>query len=300
MDVNLRQLRAFLTVAELKSFTRAADLLHLSQPALTVQIRNLETALGSKLLDRTSRLVELMRIGRDLLPAFQRLLRDFDATVTDVREAGSGRRGIVRLAVLPSFAASTLPGLILATRRRNPAVDFVVQDAIAGHIRTMLVSEQVDIGITGGDVTTDEYDILYETTDRLCVIFPARHLIGRKRKILLADLFDLPLVLTAVGTSVRAVVDAAFLAAGRLPNVTCSANYMMTAVAMVRAGLGITILPQSGQEVRTAPELRSRVIDEPAFARRVTIVKKKNRTLPPVTAAFVEDCIAAMRLGSPD
>ena len=98
MDITLRQIRSFLAIAHLGSFTRAASLLHISQPALTVQIRNLETALGVKLLDRTSRSVEVTRLGRELLPSLQRALRDLEAAMADVHEVGAGRRGTVRVA----------------------------------------------------------------------------------------------------------------------------------------------------------------------------------------------------------
>ena len=85
MDLSLRQLRAFVSVAHLKSFTRAASVLHLSQPALTVQIRRLEEALAVRLLDRNTRAVELTRVGRDLVPVFQRLLRELDTVVNSIQ-----------------------------------------------------------------------------------------------------------------------------------------------------------------------------------------------------------------------
>jgi len=104
-----------------------------------------------------------------------------------------------------------------------------------------------------------------------------------------------PLVLTAAGTSVRAVVDAAFEHAGCAPVPTCEPTYMMTAVAMVRAGLGVTILPRSAREVRAEPALVTRVIDEPGFVRPIALVKKLGRTLPPVTEAFVGVIVKGLR-----
>src|SRR5450755_2436494 len=132
MDLNLRQLRAFVAVAQLRSFTRAAETLHLSQPALTVQIRKLEASLRCQLLDRNSRSVTLTRIGRELLPLLQRSLHDLDAIVVDTHAQSAGHLGTVRIASLPSFAASLLPDVILACRKRNPGLGFVVRDAVAG------------------------------------------------------------------------------------------------------------------------------------------------------------------------
>ena len=85
--MHLRQVRSFVVVARFSSFTRAADLLNLTQPALTVQIRQLEQSLGVKLFDRNTRAVELTRIGREMLPVLERLLGEFDAVVVEMPSA---------------------------------------------------------------------------------------------------------------------------------------------------------------------------------------------------------------------
>ena len=86
MDVSLRQVRSFLTVARVKSFTGAASILNVTQPALTMQIRRLEEALGVTLFDRDTRSVEPTRVARDLMPAFERTLQDFDAALLSARD----------------------------------------------------------------------------------------------------------------------------------------------------------------------------------------------------------------------
>ncbi len=292
MSFSLRQMRAFVAIAEFGSFTRAASALHLSQPALTVQIRNLEDAVKSRLLDRDSRSVALTRAGRDLLPVLQRTLRDLDAAVADLRAAGGG---LVRVAALPSFAASLLPDVILACRRTDPALDFVVRDAVAQRVTTMVVDEEVDVGITGGEVASSDVDVLQRTEDRLCIVYPDGHPLARKHRVRVGDLVGVPLVLTDPSTSVRACVEAAFAAHGHRPLVACEATYMMTAVAMVRAGLGLTILPASARETHAEPMLARRPIDGPAFVRTVSLVKKRRRTLPRACDAFVAACRSAMR-----
>jgi DNA-binding transcriptional LysR family regulator len=297
MDLSLRQIRAFVYVAELGTFTRAAAMLHVSQPALTVQIRNLEGALRSRLFDRNSRSVELTRAGRDLLPLLQRALQDLDAVVANTHATSAGRGGMVRIASLPSFAASLLPDVILACRTKNPGLGFVVRDAVAERVTELVRNEDVDIGLTGGEVPTAEVDVLLRTKDRLCLVFPEGHAIGRGRRLRIEDLVDLPLVLTDPATSVRAHVEAAFHALGRRPLIACETTYMMTAVAMVRAGLGFTILPASAREIRAEPTLRRRPIDGPAFVRTITIIKKRNRTLPRACDPFLKACFAAIRAG---
>ena len=286
MDLNLRDIRAFIAVAQTGSFTRAATRLHLSQPALTVQIRRLEETVGMRLFDRNSRNVALTPTGRELLPLLQKSLHDMEHVLIDARALGDGASGTVRIACLPTFAASVLPELVQGIKKAVPRVSFHVRDVVASMVNTLVRNEEVDIGLTGGELDDAAFEVLHAGIDRLVAVFPKRHALARRRRITLADLAAAPLVLTAQGTSVRAVVDSACqctLHAG----IACEPTYMMSAVAMVRAGLGVTILPASAREVRAEPELVVRPVDDPAFIRPIALIKKRGRTLPPVTETFV-------------
>ena len=126
---------------------------------------------------------------------------------------------------------------------------FVVKDAIASRVNASVRSEEVDIGITGGELSDPDLEILHAAEDRMHVVFPAQLLEGR-RKITLGYIAEYPLILMDADTSVRLIVDLVFVAAGRLPIPACEATYMMTAVGMVKAGLGVTILPASAKEVQ--------------------------------------------------
>lgn len=288
MDLNLRDIRAFIAVAQTGSFTRAATRLHLSQPALTVQIRRLEETVGVRLFDRNSRNVALTPTGRELLPLLQKSLHDMEHVLIDARALGDGISGTVRLACLPTFAASVLPELIQEMNTVVPRAGFHVRDAVAGVVEALVRSEDVDIGLTGGELNDTEFEVLYAGADHLVAVLPPGHALARRKRVTLTDLASVPLVLTAQGTSVRAVVDGAFARSGCAPVIACEPTYMMTAVAMVRAGLGVTILPASAREVRAEPQLRVRPIDHDAFLRPIALIKKRGRTLPPVTQTFVK------------
>ncbi|OAJ56946.1 LysR family transcriptional regulator [Paraburkholderia ginsengiterrae] len=287
MDLNLRDIRAFIAVAQTGSFTRAATQLHLSQPALTVQIRRLEETVGMRLFDRNSRHVALTPTGRELLPLLQKSLHDMEHVLIDARALGVGASGTVRIACLPTFAASVLPELVQGLRKAVPRATFHVRDAVASMVNTLVRNEEADIGLTGGQLDDAGFEVLHAGIDRLVAVFPKRHALARRRRITLADLAATPLVLTAPGTSVRAVVDSAFANAHCAPEIACEPTYMMSAVAMVRAGLGVTILPASAREVRAEPELVVRAVDDPAFTRPIALIKKRGKTLPPVTETFV-------------
>ncbi|SEJ37358.1 LysR family transcriptional regulator [Paraburkholderia diazotrophica] len=288
MDLNLRDIRALVAVAEAGSFTRAAERLHLSQPALTVQIRRLEEAVGARLFDRNSRNVALTATGRELLPLLRKSLHDMETVLRDARALGEGESGIVRVACLPTFAASVLPELIIDMKREVPRVVFQIRDVVASTVNALVRNEEVDIGLTGGEVLDPMLEVLRTGVDRLVAVCPQAHPLARKRRIGLNDLAQAPLVLTAPGTSVRAVVDAALSESREPLDIACEPTYMMTAVAMVRAGLGVTILPETAREVRAEAGLVVKRIDHPAFVRSIAIVKKRGRTLPAITEKFVK------------
>jgi len=295
MDVSLRQVRSFLTVARVKSFTGAASILNVTQPALTMQIRRLEEALGVTLFDRDTRSVELTRVARDLIPAFERTLQDFDAALESARDIATQTRGIVRLAALPSVAAGVLPDAILGFRGKRPNVIFDLRDVIAGQVLSLVQSEQVDFGVMGGTIKAPDVETVFEAQDRLHVVYPRGHPIARVKTITPASLSEFPLILMQRDTSVRAIVDAGFQSLGLMPKTTCEAIYMMTAVGMVRAGLGLTILPGSAREIKAEPGLLSKPIDDPSFTRPVSIIKRSGRTLPPLSEAFLEHLSVCLR-----
>ncbi|MBV9890337.1 MAG: LysR family transcriptional regulator [Rhizobacter sp.] len=297
MDVNLRHARAFVTVAHLRSFTKAAEALHLSQPALTVQIRNFETALKIRVFDRSSRSVELTRMGRELLPMLERTLHELDVIVADTHAVSAGRTGVVRIASLPSFAASLLPEVISATRHAEPGLSFVVRDAVASRVVDLVRESEVDLGLTGGEVPPDGVEVLHRAHDQLCVVFPRNHALAGHRAVRLKHLSDVPLVLTDQATSVRAVVESAFARGKLQPRVVCETTYMMTAAAMVSCGLGVTILPGSAREREAFSNLSSRPIEDEAFVRPISLVKKQRRTLSPACNAFADACIEGLEGG---
>lgn len=294
MNIDTRQLRAFLTVAECGSFTRAAGRLHLSQPALTVQIRRLEEQLDLRLFDRNTRSVALTRAGAELVPTLARILADLDGALSDARDLSALRRGVVRLAVLPSFASGILPEIIAAFRQKRPQIDFMLRDVIASGVEKLLIEGEVDIGLMGGPVGHPDIEVLFRSRDHMHVVFPAGHALEELETIGLAEIARFPLILMDAATSVRRVVDAAFAEAGIMPDRSAEVIYMTTAVGMVRAGLGVAILPGSAMEVRAVESLRSRRIEAQALSRQIAIVRRRGRSVPAASALFLEALQAAL------
>jgi len=288
VHVTLGQIRAFVTVASTASFRRAADVLHLSQPALTNRIRQFEEELGLRLFDRNTRNVELTTLGRDLLPIFRRVVGEFETAVVNARDSVTRAKGVIRLACLPSCAASLLPDVIRDFQHENPGVTFVVRDVVNSNIASLVRSREVDFGI---GVKEDVYsDLLWRPlfNDELHVVYASP---GRSRvepKSCAALLAQQPLILMSRGSSVRERVDEVLATLGIPALATCEVNYMSTAVALVQAGLGVTVLPSTAVELKTQADVRSRPIDIPGFAREIALVRRKGSTLHPSAEAFIE------------
>ena len=197
------------------------------------------------------------------------------------------------LALLTAFAATLISQAPAQARAANQ-FSFVIHDVIASDAIAQVREEVVDLGLTGGRIVDPDLEIVHATQDHMHVVYPAGHPLGDAERIDVAELARHPLVLMHPATSVRAVVDAAFLAAGRSPLVAAEATYMSTAVGMVRAGLGAAILPGSAMEVRAERTLRSRPVDDPRFTREVSLIKKADRTLPPAAESFARTLVDAL------
>lgn len=288
MHITLGQIRAFVTVASTNSFTRAAEVLALSQPALTNRIRQFEEALGLRLFDRSTRSVELTHVGRELLPIFLRLVTEFEGAVVNARDFVSKAKGVVRLACLPSCAATLLPDLIARFQTDHPNVTFEVEDALNSSIASLVREDRVDFGIGMADEHDGDLEQLKLFDDAMVVVHPEEHPIAAEPTISVAILAAHPLILMNRGSSVRDLVDAAFIAAGKTATPACQVRYMTTAVALVRAGLGLAILPSTAIEIRSQVNVQARPIDDPAFTRTIVLMRRRHSPVRPVVQAFID------------
>jgi LysR family transcriptional regulator, carnitine catabolism transcriptional activator len=288
MTAELRHIEAFLAVARLGHFTRAAAALHISQPALTVQIRQLEEALGIRLFDRNNRRVALTQAGRDLIAPLERVSLDIASIVRHARDLSAHRHGVVTVAALPSVAVGILPRAIRALAADHEGIVVRVRDAIAGRVLDLVKAGDVDFGI--GCLVRPDPEVASDPifTDRLCAFAPVDHPLARAPQLRFRDLGAYPLILTGQDTSSRQIVERA-LAEVRLPvQVAQEATYMTTAIGMAQAGLGIAILPESTLTPEAGTRLRAVAIREPVLTRQIGLLTRNGRSLSPAARRLVD------------
>ena len=288
LNLNLRHLEALVAIAQTGNFTRAAQSLHISQPSLTVQIRQLEETLGVRLLDRNTRSVKLTQIGKELTPVMQRLVKEIESVVQNAHELSTGDRGLVNVAALPSVCSTILPKIIARFREQSPGVSVTLRDVVAQRVLALVQSEAVDFGIGSFPDTDAELRATPLFTDRMRVIFPHGSPLERKRIIPLKLMTGYPMILMDQQSSVRALVNRAFESIGYFPAPAYEVTYMSTAVGMVKAGLGITFLPSSALEVSELTGVCSRVLNHPVLTRKIAAIQKTRRSLSPAADALLK------------
>ncbi|MDR2092601.1 MAG: LysR family transcriptional regulator [Azoarcus sp.] len=296
MYQGIKHIQAFLAIARLGSFTQSALELHISQPALTVRIKQLEESLGVRLFDRNKRHVVLTQTGRDLLPFLERVLTDMESVLRISRELACMKCGSVTAAVLPTVAAGLLPEAIRRFGGKYPDIAISVIDAIAERILHAVKSEEVDFGIGSYLWTDREVDFEELLVDRLGVFFPDGHPLSGRSRLTLRDVVAYPLIMPCRGTSVRSLFDRAIEKAALKIDLVCETVYLSTAIGMVRAGLGVSILPEAAIRAADCGGMRMTGIDDDGLVRRIGIIRKQNRSLSPAAGCFVQALKEASRV----
>ncbi len=294
MDAELRHIRAFLAVAHHGTFTRAASQLGMSQPTLTVQIRQLETALGVRLFDRNNRRVRLTAAGRDLVAPFERLILDVDAIAMRTQDVAAHRRGLVTVAALPSIAASLLPRAMAALADAHKGIVVRVRDMTAAGIIEAVKGGEADVGLGSVMRPDPELHVRPLFTDRLYAYVPTGHPLARRRQVSLRALTRWPLVLTSRDSSVRQLIDRSVEQHHLPTQVVQEVTYMSTAIGMVNAGLGVGILPESALIPDALHGPRTVAIHSPVLRRQLVILTPTSRTASPATEKLIEAVLAAV------
>jgi DNA-binding transcriptional LysR family regulator len=299
MNITLRQLRAFTEVARRESFTEAAEQLHLSQSAVSALVRELERQIGFGLLDRTTRRVVLSASGGHLLELSERVLRDVDSALSEARGLLDKSRGRVIVAASPLSAVTILPTMISRFSRIFPEVRIDLRDMLTDQILQSVRNGTADIGIGTFEKSETELELstLYE--DVLGVIMPNNSPLASRRSLCWRDLKGQSMIALSRSSAFRPLIDSTLRTQSiELGETRFEVGYMGTAVALVEAGLGISVLPERAAALIKQRRARFRRLTAPVVSRPMTLVTRAGRSLSPAASAFVE-CLSTARFDSP-
>jgi LysR family transcriptional regulator, carnitine catabolism transcriptional activator len=284
MDLSIRHLKAFLALAEKKSFTRAAEACFLSQPAFSMLIRSLEQGMGLRLFDRGTRHVELTAEGRAFELSAARLLAEFDGVLSEIKDLAALRKGRLTIAALPSLSARHLPPVIAEFGLAHPQLELVLHDVTADDCLDLVRRGRADIALTAA-AESGEFDIEPAWPDSFFLVCPQDHALARRKRVQSADLLGHTFVQQDRSSSIRQQVDAVMFPQ-RLKTVM-EVSSMATAAGLVASGVGIAIVPAVAMFYFDRPNLVRIPLSDPAFTRHICIVRQKGRQDTLAAAAFL-------------
>lgn len=246
MNITLKQIDAFLALTHTLSFSKAATMVHLSQPALSANIRRLEEAVGARLFDRDTRTVVLSPVGAEFVSIATGLRENVENGLAHIQRYVSGQRGLLSLAVAPSLAASFLPDIIAAFTVECPNVELRLYDVLADSAIAMVRSRAVDLALTARH-DDDAQDLVQRDVmlDDLVVLCATGHPLARKRTVTWNDLRATVHIAKKGGSGVRRIIDEEYLKCGEVFRPAIEVGNIGTMLGLIVAGLGCGVFPRS-------------------------------------------------------
>jgi DNA-binding transcriptional LysR family regulator len=297
--MQLHQLTYAIAVAEARSFTRAADHLHLAQPSLSRQIRLLERELGVRLFNRApgQGAVTLTADGDALLPFIRRVLADVEATGAEARALSGMATGRLSVGATPSLITSVLAPALVEFHASHPGIDLLVVEAGSHQLVPQLATGEVDLALVVEPVD----DPLVETTplfdDLLVLAVAPGHPLAARRRVRVRDLDALPLVMFREGYDLREATLAACQAAGVEPRLVSQGGEMDGVLAFVASGLGAAVVPAIA--LPGDHTLIAIPFSQPALSRTVALAQRNDRPLARPARALAEQLTSARAFRRP-
>lgn len=276
MKIDFLGLEAFISIADLGSFRRAAAHLNLSQTAVSHRVRKLEDSLGVQLFTRTSRQVALTQAGAELLPRSRELLGEVEAHLGTIRERNRDREDRVAFACLPTIALRVLPPVLAAFQARHPRANVRVYDVSATEIGEIVASGTAEFGIT--ILAANRWDLATEAllTEAYLLVCPKGHALTKKAAVSWDELGDHPLIRVSQQTANRIIVDEALGSRSERLHWTYEVQHTMTAFMMVREGIGLAITPRIAVDALPQADLVALPLVKPKVTRTVGILSRRN------------------------
>ena len=299
MKIDTLGVQAFIAIATHRNFRRAAAGLHITQTALSRRLQTLEAYLGMKLIERTTRSVELTRIGAEFLPRAQRLLSELEGTLTDIREAGKAMRGSVTIACVPSIGARYLPHVIRQYSAAYPDNRITIHDHSSFGVAEAVLRREAEFGIN----VTGSHDAGLASVplvrDRFVLICRDDHPLAARRKVSWSQLEPHLLIFPGSLSANRPVLEVA-LTAGRLRLRTYyEVQHSSTALGLVAEGVGVAVVPGLAVQKEAYPRIRVIPLVEPAAARSLVLVAPRNAQLSPAARALYDMLVRHARPKGP-
>jgi LysR family transcriptional activator of glutamate synthase operon len=272
--MELRQLRYLVALAEEQHFTRAAQRLHIAQPALSQQIAKLEREVGVPLVERTTRRLAFTAAGELLLAHARRMVAGL-------------RRGHVDVGATQAMGPVDLAKLLVDFHRRHPAIELTVREALTVELHVAVENDELDLAFVTGPPKNSNAECREIASEPLVCVMSTTHPLADRPGLSVSELRDDTFVMFVRSATVRRKLDDAAHGYGFVPDVGFETSDVTRVRALVSAGLGIAILPRSDAQTR-GPRVRIVPLTDPGFVHSVFVTWRRTRRHSPAARAFLE------------
>jgi DNA-binding transcriptional LysR family regulator len=279
MDLNIRKVHSFLTIAEMGSFRRAAEKLHISPSALSTHIQQLEAVLGIPLLHRTTRSVTITPQGQRFLVRSRELIASVESIVEELKDEADLQRKQLTIACVPTMMSGILPPAMAVFAQRYPAIKLRILDGRASWIARYVEKSEADFAIGSPPENSHAFMVTPLLEDMFVALVPGNHPLAKQREVRLADLGQYPFIGLKSSYGVRDALDRAAHEAGITLTRTFELVHHYSVGRLVEAGLGITAMPSMTVPMTGTPGLVSVPIVAPRVKRQISIIRRKGGRL---------------------
>jgi LysR family hydrogen peroxide-inducible transcriptional activator len=286
--MEMQQLRYVVAVARTGNFSRAAEQCHVAQPSLSQQIQKLEDELGERLFDRLRREAKLTPAGEAFLRRAGRILEEVDAAKREARDAQELLRGVVTVGVLPTIAPYLLPEVLCGFTGKFPGVEIVIQEDTTARLLKLAHAYEIDFALASQPIQDERLAVRELFSEELFLALPPGHPLTRKRTVAVADLERERLIIMkeghCLGDQVLSFCDRRDLH----PNISFRSAQLETIQSLVRAGLGISLIPAMAAESERSDLPKYRSLSAPRPSRKIVALWPKQRPPGRATTEFLK------------
>lgn len=289
--MDIKQLHYFIAVSEQMNFSKAAERLHISQPSLSNAIKKLEQEIGSPLLERNTRNLQLTEAGELLFERAKVIVKNMEVLKIEMNEVIVHGTRDITIGVMESIK-HWLPKVIANYKKDYPQMKFHLVDILGSkRVKKSLKSYKTHVIITNQLMDDPELEVqtLYE--ERLVAVLPLHHPLAKKDTITISDICEEPFIISTEGFQTRRDILTSFEQAGKSINIQFEIERFETAVSLVREHLGVTILPENYLQGPTAKTIVKKEIEGVNLNRNVYLVYLKNRHLPLAIRQLLKDIL---------
>jgi LysR family carnitine catabolism transcriptional activator len=293
MDLTLHQLEVFVAVARSRSFTQAAADLMLTQPVVSRTIGEIERRLGTALLARTTRSVELTDAGTEFLAIATHILDTCERGMDRFADYRAGERGQVTIAVLPSIAATVLPPALSGYLAEHPGVEVRLEDGTNEQILASLRDGGADVAITEFGPASIGFVVTPVLDDSFVAVLPPAHPFCARPQLAWRDFAGVPFVAFSPGSSIRRLADLGLAQAGVQPRSRLETRTVPTAGGVIAAGLGISAMPRLVLPLLAATATVTRPLADPTIIRKIAVHRRADEPCPAAVQHLIDHVLRA-------